>query len=203
MVKDHSSIEEIRRHQLIEAAYETFLEYGLAGTTMARISKRSGLSQSIVNYYFDSKDELVFAFVRKAYFRTIAETAQGLRQAKTPRERVDVVIRAHLGHRIFTVEGAKAWVNFYGFLDRRPDLARLQTVFDRRVLSNLVHALSELVPREAAKAIAMSIVVLIDGFWMRKSVLGIALTSAEAILLTRQAVDLQLASISHRERDRD
>jgi len=53
-----TSIEKIRRRDLVKAAYQTFLEYGLSGTTVARIGARAGMSHGIVNYYFKSKDHL-------------------------------------------------------------------------------------------------------------------------------------------------
>jgi TetR/AcrR family transcriptional repressor of bet genes len=56
-----TSIEKIRRQDLVRAAYRTFLEHGLNGMTMARIGERAGMSHGIVNYYFKSKDELLDA----------------------------------------------------------------------------------------------------------------------------------------------
>ena len=70
------SIEDIRRRELIEAAYLTFLEHGLNGTTMARIGERAGMSHGIVNYYFKSKDELLSAVVRKSMFMIFGDMAK-------------------------------------------------------------------------------------------------------------------------------
>ena len=39
-----TSIEKIRRQDLVRAAYRTFLEHGLGGMTMARIGERTGMS---------------------------------------------------------------------------------------------------------------------------------------------------------------
>lgn len=203
MPTSRSRIEDIRRHELIEAAYQTFLDHGLNGLTMARISKRSGLSTGIINYYFKSKNDLIFAFVRKAYFRTLTDTARMLRTARSPRERVDAIIAAHLSERIFTIESSKAWIGFYAFLDKRPDLARLHRVFDRRVISNLVHALSALVPREEAQSIAISIVVLIDGLWVRRATDMTELSPAQAMMITGQAVDVMLEAALRKERNHD
>lgn len=47
-----TSLEAVRRRDLIEAAYQTFLEFGLKGMTAARIGKRAGLSHGMINYYF-------------------------------------------------------------------------------------------------------------------------------------------------------
>ena len=94
MAVTRTSIEKIRRRDLIEAAYQTFLEHGFTGMTVVRIGERAGMSHGIVNYYFKSKDELVSAVVRKANFLIMQDTAQRLRAARSPRERVSAVIAA-------------------------------------------------------------------------------------------------------------
>lgn len=194
-------IESIRRRDLIEAAYQTFLEHGLNGMTMARISKRSGLSQGVVNYYFKSKDELIFAVAVKVYSITVADTSRGLKLAKSPRDRVNVIIEANINNRIFTTDGARAWVEFFAALWQKPDLARLQYMFDRRIISNLVDSLSKLVSPEDAREIAHTIVFLIDGLWVRKAS-GIGdLEPKEAVQRIWQIIDLKLADLSRSRND--
>ena len=104
-------IEKIRRRDLIEAAYQTFLEHGFNGMTVVRIGERAGMSHGIVNYYFKSKDQLVSAVVRKANFLIMQNTALRLRGAKSPRERVSAVIAANFAAELFTREIARAWVS--------------------------------------------------------------------------------------------
>ena len=103
-----TSIEQIRRRDLVEAAYLTFLEHGMQGLTMARIGERAGMSHGIVNYYFKSKDALVSAVVRKANFMIMQDTARRLRAAHTPRERVSAIIRQYGAERII-VAGSADW----------------------------------------------------------------------------------------------
>ena len=65
---------------------------GQVECTINGIGERAGMSHGIVNYYFKSKDELVSAVVRKANFLIMQDTAQRLRAARSPRERVSAVI---------------------------------------------------------------------------------------------------------------
>src|SRR6476661_600646 len=102
MRRTKTSIETIRRHDLVEAAYLTFLEHGLSGMTMARIGERAGMSHGIVNYYFKTKDQLLSAVVRKANFLIMQDTARRLRLATTPRERISAIIAANFTDDLFT-----------------------------------------------------------------------------------------------------
>lgn len=189
-----TSIEKIRRHDLIEAAYQTFLEHGFNGMTVVRIGERAGMSHGIVNYYFKSKDELVSAVVRKANFLIMQDTAVRLRGAQSPRERVSAVIAANFAADLFTREIARAWVSYYAALGRRPDLDRMQRVVDARLSSNLMHALTRLVSRAQARRLADYIAVLIDGYWLRHAKSDDAVDAAVAIRQIEEFVDSQLSA---------
>lgn len=195
-----TSIEHIRRRDLIEAAYQTFLEHGFNGMTMARIGERAGMSHGIVNYYFKSKDELVNAVVRKANFLIMQDTAQRLRVAKTPRERVSAVISGNFPSKLFTREIARAWVSYYAAIGQRKDLERMQKVVDVRLASNLMHALTQIVARDRAKLLTDYIAVLIDGYWLRHAKSSDKVDAEGAIAQIEHFVDLQLASANQHER---
>jgi AcrR family transcriptional regulator len=57
---------EARRRSILEAARETFLEQGIAATTMDDIARRAELSKGALYLYFRSKDELCFALLLEA-----------------------------------------------------------------------------------------------------------------------------------------
>jgi transcriptional repressor BetI len=194
-----TSIEKIRRRDLIEAAYQTFLEHGFGGMTMMRIGERAGMSHGIVNYYFKSKDELVSAVVRRANFLIMQGTALKLRGAKTPRERVSAVIAANFASDLFTRETARAWVSYYAALGRQDDLDRMQRVVDARLSSNLMHALTQLVDRAQARRVADYIAVLIDGYWLRHAKSDDAVDAAAAIRQIEEFVESQLSAPKREE----
>jgi transcriptional repressor BetI len=194
-----TSIEQIRRRDLIEAAYQTFLEHGFNGMTMARIGERAGMSHGIVNYYFKSKDELVSAVVRKANFLIMQDTARRLRAAASPRERVSAVIAGNFPDSLFTRDIARAWVSYYAALGQHRDLDRMQRVVDERLARNLMHALKQIVDGERAKRVTDYIAVLIDGYWLRHTKSHDPVDTATAIARIEDFVDAQLAAANHPE----
>jgi TetR/AcrR family transcriptional repressor of bet genes len=187
-----TSIEKIRRRDLIEAAYLTFLEHGFAGMTMARIGQRAGMSHGIINYYFKSKDELLGAVVRKANFVIMAETARRLRAAGTPRERVGAIVAANFPPELYTRDIARAWVSLYAAIGRHRDAGRMQAAVDRRLQSNLMHALRPLVPEPAALDIATGVAILIDGLWLRHAKSDDRMSAEAAVAHIERYVDHEL-----------
>ena len=57
-------IKDVRRAQLIEATIDSIAKYGFARTTLADVARQAKLSQGIVSFYFESKEELLIATLR-------------------------------------------------------------------------------------------------------------------------------------------
>ncbi len=188
-----TSIEKIRRRDLVEAAFQTFLDCGMSGTTVARIGQRAGMSHGIVNYYFKSKDQLLSAVIRHAFQLILNQYLELLRKAATPRERVSAVICGNFPQELFNQETAAAWISFYAELPTNVDFERLQDIFYRRLHSNLVHHLKQLTSPGDAQRIALGISVWIDGLWLRSSMKRHWIDRQAAIRVIEDYVDESLA----------
>ena len=188
-----TSIQKIRRQDLVRAAYLTFLDHGIEGMTMARIGQRAGMSHGIVNYYFKGKAELLDAVVRHANCLIMQEVAARLRRAQTPRERLSAIVEGNFRAELFDRETANAWTSFYAAGPNRQEFERLQRAVDRRLRSNLMHDLVRLVERPRAEEIALGISVWIDGLWLRRAMTGEDLTAEQAIRAVNAYIDQCLA----------
>jgi TetR/AcrR family transcriptional repressor of bet genes len=187
-----TSIEKIRRQDLVEAAYQTFLEHGLSGLTMARIGERAGMSHGIVNYYFKSKDMLLSAVVRRANFLIMQDTARKLKAAESRRQRLSAIIAANFAPDVFTRDIARAWVSYYAAIGQQPDFARMQNAVDRRLRSNLLHALHGLCSRKRAEELTRHVAILIDGLWLRHAKSDDDIDAAGAVRHIETYIDQQL-----------
>ena len=187
-----TSIETIRRRDLVEAAFQTFLEHGIRGMTVARIGERAGMSHGIVNYYFKNKDALLSAVVRHANCQIMRKVIALLKAANTPRERISAVIAGNFPPELFTKETASAWVTFYGAVPDHPDFEKLQKAVYRRLHSNLIFDLKKLVAEKDAEQIALGISIWIDGLWMRCAMDRQDLSPDEAIRRINHYVDVFL-----------
>ena len=159
--------EEARRVQLVEVTIDSLAEVGYVGTTLAEIARRAGVSPGLVAHYFDDKDGLL-----EAAFRTLARTLAArmrarLALARTPRGRVQAVIDINLAPEEFDQRTGTAWLAFWGQVLHVRGLKRVQTAYQRRMLSNLRSDLRRLIPREEARSLAAMIAAMIDGVWLR------------------------------------
>jgi betaine-aldehyde dehydrogenase len=159
--------EDSRRRQLIEATIDTLAEEGFGATTLAEIGNRARVSPGLISHYFTDKDGLLEATLRNLAKRLSKGVSERLRMARTPRERVQAVIDATLAPEEFEPKTCSVWLAFWGQVIHSERLRRVQRVYQRRMLSNLRHALRQVAPDDDAQRIAIGLAAMIDGLWLR------------------------------------
>ncbi len=165
-------VEEMRRRQLVEVTIDSLAEVGFVGTTLAQIAARAGVSPGLVAHYFDDKDGLLEAAFRSLARRVGIQVRSRLRLVGTPRGRIQAIIDANLAPEEFDQRTGSAWLAFWGQVLHVESLKRIQSVYQRRTLSNLRNSLGKLVAREEAHSLAAMIAAMIDGVWLRAALSG-------------------------------
>jgi len=160
-------VEEARTRQLIEVTIDSLAEVGFVGSTLAQIASRAGVSPGLVAHYFGDKDGLLEATFRTLSRRISERMKLRSSAARTPRGRIQAVIDANLAAEEFDKRTGTAWLAFWGQVLHMQGLKRVQTAYQRRMLSNLAHALRKLVPATEARSLAAMIAAMIDGVWLR------------------------------------
>ncbi|MBP7243646.1 transcriptional regulator BetI [Amaricoccus sp.] len=183
---------ESRRRALIGAALREIADRGSLDVTMAQIAARAGVSSALAHHYFGAKEDLLIATMR----HLLADFASGavgeLRRAEGPRARVSAVVRASFAADQFHRATIAAWLAFYAKALSAPEAARLLSVYQRRLRSNLVHDLRAFLPRAGAEEAARGIGAMIDGLYLREALGGGSARPAEAIALVENYVDLRV-----------
>ena len=159
--------EEARRIQLVEVTIDSLAEVGYVGTTLAEIARRAGVSPGLVAHYFGDKDGLLEAAFRTLARSLAARVRARLALAHTPRGRVQAVIDTNLAPEEFDKRTGTAWLAFWGQVLHVKGLKRVQTAYQRRMLSNLRSDLRQMIPGEEARSLAAMIAAMIDGVWLR------------------------------------
>lgn len=161
-------MEPIRRSALVKAA---IAEIGAAGTlnvTVQQIARRAGMSSALAHHYFGGKEQIFLAAMRHVLAIYGAEVRGALAVAQGPRGRAEAIVTASFGASSFRREVVAAWLNFYVLAQVSDEARRLLTVYQRRLRSNLAHALRPLcggrAPAEAERIAAM-----IDGAYLRQT----------------------------------
>jgi TetR/AcrR family transcriptional repressor of bet genes len=177
-----ANVKHLRREQLIEATMKTIARYGYARTTMAHVAKAAGLSQGIVNFYFKTKEALLYeTFVHLAEeYETLV--GQALNDAgDDPAVGLVAMIETDLGPRVCTPTKIAVWLAFWAESISRPKYRDLYRKLADGY-STEVHKLCEkLVARGGyegldLEAISVGFVALVDGYWIY---LGIAPNSVD------------------------
>jgi len=165
-------LEEGRRCRLIEVTIDSLAELGYVGTTLAQIAGRAGVSPGLVAHYFGDKDGLLEAAFRSLTRRVCDHVRARLRQISTPRARIQAIIDANLAPEEFDRRTGSAWLAFWGQVLQMQSLRRVQSVYQRRTLTNLRSSLKKLVPPDEAQNLAAMIAAMIDGVWLRAALSG-------------------------------
>jgi betaine-aldehyde dehydrogenase len=188
-------LEESRRSQLVDVTIDSLAELGFVGTTLAQIAGRAGVSPGLVAHYFGDKDGLLDAAFRSLTRRVTDQVRARLLAISTPRERVQAIIDANLAPEEFDQRTGTAWLAFWGQVLQVRSLRRVQSVYQRRTLSNLKSSLKRLVPPEEAQSLAAMIAAMIDGVWLRAALSGWReADSATARALLTEFVDRRLSA---------
>lgn len=161
-------MEPIRRSALVEATIHEIGARGTLDVTVSQIARRAGVSSALAHHYFGSKEQIFAAAMRHILTLYGAEVRGALIMAKTPRERVEAIIRASFGPAQFRPEMVSAWLNFYVQAQKSDEARRLLHIYQRRLRSNLHHALRQVLPVHASD-LTRGLAAMIDGLYIRQA----------------------------------
>lgn len=163
---------EQRLQELIEATMETIAERGLAGTTLAVVTGRAGLSHGLANHHFRSKENLLTA--------TLGQLAEELRavwvgsqsdDSLSTAEKLRAVVEGMFDPVVCTPTKIAVWFAFFGDAHYRGVYSAMAGDFDAErldVIADLCRTLAEQEGRRDvdARGIARSVEALADGLWL-------------------------------------
>lgn len=158
-------MEPLRRSALVQATIE---EIGAAHTldvTVGQIAKRAGMSTALAHHYFGGKDQIFLAAMRHILSEYRTEVLARLAEAETPRDRAAAIIIASFDETCFAPATVSAWMTLYAASRTNEGTRTLLRVYQRRLRSNLTHALRKVSARPVEDAETLA--ALIDGLYLR------------------------------------
>lgn len=163
---------ETRRRQLIDATITSIARNGIGGTTMATVTDEAGLSLGIVNFHFQSKQNLLeetLVFLAREHHEQW-ETA--FRDADLDASaKLLAIVDAHFHPRICTRKKLSVWYAFFGEGGRREVYRALVDDMDKRRIE-VTSALCTRILSEGGYGgppsdhVARMLEALYDGFWL-------------------------------------
>jgi len=112
---------EQRRQQLIEATITTISRTGYAQTTLTEVARAAGLSHGLVNFHFQTKQQLLtetLLFLAAEYRDNWLAALAAAPAA--PAGQLDALLRADFNPALCTPERLTAWCAFWGEAQSRP-----------------------------------------------------------------------------------
>lgn len=185
-------MEPLRRKALIDAAVLAIGERGSLDVTMSEIATRAGVSAALAHHYFGGKDDLLEATMRHILRELGRDSVAALAGVSDPLGRVSAVIAVNFAHSQFRRETIAAWLAFYVEAQRSAPMRRLLRVYTRRLHSNLMSGLRELLPEREAERTAEGIAALIDGLYIRRALVDGAADAASAVALVDDYLETRL-----------
>ncbi len=156
-----------RRQQLIDATMEAIRQFGLSRVTVAKVAGLAGLSQGIVNFYFQGKEQLLLETLKSIASSYEAALAGALDRARGAEEALVAIVDVNLDEKILNPRTASVWYAFWGESQARADYLR---IFGQREadMAKRIDALFEELGADGAMnahALARAFDALIDSFW--------------------------------------
>ncbi|KJS43930.1 MAG: transcriptional regulator [Roseovarius sp. BRH_c41] len=163
---------QVRRRQLIEATIDSIAKYGIAGTTMSTVTDIAGLSIGLVNFHFQSKQNLLeetlkfLAREHHDHWRRAYEDA-GL----SARDKLLAIVDSHFHSKICTRRKLAVWYAFFGEAGRRTVYRALVDAIDDERFALSLGLCQQITdeggyPRHPVTTIARTLEGLYDGLWL-------------------------------------
>lgn len=165
--------EHIRRQQIMNAAYDVIAEEGLANTTIAKIAKQAKVSTGIVSHYFGDKQGLINACMREMLNLLRNKTTQLTNHSGDDAiAKIKAIIDSNFDVSQTNPKAMRLWLEFWSASIHTKELQRLQKINDQRLYSNLKYHFLKLVSVTQADIAARAMAALIDGLWLRGSLVS-------------------------------
>ena len=163
---------EEQRRRLVSAAADAILEHGLSSVTLAHIAKHAGISTGSVNFYFNSKEELLVETLRSVteeFYQTVWNAVE--QAGPAPAARLRALVMTSTDPAVIKPGSAAVWYAFMSEAKTRLEYqeicARHDDQFHFLILDLCKAVIDQADPPVAhnADVIALAISGLIDVAW--------------------------------------
>ncbi|MGH6881842.1 transcriptional regulator BetI [Hypericibacter sp.] len=194
--RTHPEINRFRRHSFIAATLKVIAENGIENTTMAKIGEAANVSGALASHYFSSKEDLLIQAYQALFDTVFEEAHRAASQFRNePVKQIKAIIAAVFGRVAFTTITRGAYLRFWAASLSNPELLKIS----RKSYQKDIEAIERLMQRAApdskdfnARRAALSLVSMMDGFWLDMSFAKNTLTAKLAVELCCQYVDVLL-----------
>lgn len=160
----------VRKAQLIEATIDCIAKYGMAGTTLAKVTEVAGLSLGLVSFHFDSKERLfeeTLRFIAIEYndhWRKVNKN-----ETNNDTERLMAIIDSSFDAKICNRKKLSVWFAFIGEHGGSATYRKIVEDLDTDRYYEIIRLLTSITAGKIETDLSFvvyNIETLMDGLWM-------------------------------------
>lgn len=163
---------DVRRQQLIEATIAVIARKGFAGTRLADVASRAGVSYGVVGFYFKTKDDLLLAtlqWLADEYTQVWREAVE--KAGPLPANRLKAIINADFSPKIANERKIAVWYAFWAESRSRSVYRKLCAELYNDFYWQVRNIIQELIDQGGyghldAHEITIGINAMTDGMWL-------------------------------------
>ncbi len=163
---------ERRREQLIKSTINCIANRGIAGPTMADVTKDAGLGLGIVNLHFQSKEKLfeeTLIYLSDEY-EAFWDTALS-KAGESAAEKLMAVVESDFSNKVCERKKLAVWFAFWGEAKSRPTYLQICAKSDKRNIEVIASLCKDLMKETNNKevrprAFATGLAALVNGLWL-------------------------------------
>lgn len=161
---------EATRQQLILATVEVIAASGFADMTLAKVSQEASVSRGLVNFHFQSKEQLLVETLRYLIEEYRASWTRAIERASGPRDKFLALIRADFSPTVCNRKKIAVWYAFWGEAKSRPTYMDVCAKADGAFAETIERLCHELVEEGGysidASLAARGLRCITDGLWL-------------------------------------
>ncbi len=162
----------IRRQQLIDATIKSIAEHGITGTTLETVTKGAKLSHGIVNFHFESKEDLydqTLGYLAREHYALWYEAM--VDAGSDPVAQLTALINSDFSAQVASTEKLSVWYAFWGQAKYRPNYLSIYCSYDEERFVQISRLCAEIVKEGGyhdlnPRSIARSVEAMVDGLWL-------------------------------------
>lgn len=168
-----------RRQSLIDATLRVIAREGVSAATVRTISREAHVTQGLIRYYFQSKDDLIIAAYEDHMGRILKISERATRGADTAKCRLIRYVEATLTPPVANRQQAGTWAGFFQLMlhDKKLLAQHTETYNDLRLQTKALIAdvLKEegRVPSDSElRRLSIAARAFLDGLWIEGGAIG-------------------------------
>jgi TetR/AcrR family transcriptional repressor of bet genes len=176
------------RQQLINATVDAIAVGGFADLTLSEVSRRAAVSRGLVNFHFDSKDQLLvetLAFLTDEYLRSWQSAVEKGANSAT---KLLALVKNDFHPKVCNRKKIAVWFAFRGEAKSRPTYIEVCTkadeAFDQALAALCVDIVADGSYSVDPRRVATGLRAMIEGLWLEFLMSPQGLTREEALAIT-------------------